>query len=99
MLRPRRILGIGAILLLFVIGGWFIDAQRVPEIHNCDSEATLAQQQQCADAEYAKIEPSLSYMERVRWWRIAAVVVFLGSAGACLASLAFTRRRDGASPE
>jgi hypothetical protein len=94
VLRPRRVLGIGAILLLLVIGGWFIDAQRVPEIRNCDPKATRAQWQRCADAEYAKIEPALAYMDRLKWWRWAAIVVVLGSAGACVASLALTRKRD-----
>ena len=81
-------------LPVVVIGGWFIDAQRVPEIGACNPNATLAQRQRCAEAEYAKIQPSLAYMERIKWWRGAALVVVFGTAGASLGTAALVRRRD-----
>ena len=63
-----------AIVLLVVIGGWFIDAQRVPEFRDCDTTATLARRQRCAGTEYAKIQPAvIGWAGRAGAWETTPV--------------------------
>ena len=93
-MQPVRILRIGAILLLLVAVGWYVDGRLVPEFRDCDPNAPLAQFERCVDAQHAQVEASQRYVGRITFWRGALLVVVLGTAGALLVTTLVARQHD-----
>jgi hypothetical protein len=80
------------ILLLLVFGGWFLDAQLVPEFRDCDPSAAVAELERCVEAQKAQAEAAHGYADRTLLWRAALLVVLFGTVGAMLVTALLGRR-------